>query len=364
MRKPCLAIVIPVLVGVCLSVAVPGRTADERGERRKTSTANQISRVPIKDVKIVEFTAPENLGGEVQVRTDVDAQDALIEVNETVYNVAEADQADRILKSITVETGINNGILQVQVKSPEDAEWEGTNVGVQVDLAILLPPGLKFRGTSEHYNFDLAGPLSEVGVTGRYGKIRVEDVTGLANVRSEYGALTLISVEGTVDISNHYGTATLENIKVGDTPLRVRGERGSVILKHIDGPVDISADDAAISIEEWTLVTGESRVVTQNSPINISFAQWGDPEVLIEDRRSKIEIVVNEDFSAAIRLALREEGRGFIRTRGLPIKATRLNQKTLEGIAGNGGGLLQVNNSYGDITLRGPGARPGGDESL
>jgi len=353
-----------VLVGLCLFAVVISRAADDRRDQRKTMSANQVARLSVKDVSLLEFRAPENLGGEIQVRTDVDVLEAVIEVDESVSNVSDGDQAKRILESVTVESAVSDNILHVDVKTPESAEWEGTNVGVQVILTVLIPPGLRFDGQSEHFNFDLAGPFPEVKVDGRYGKIRVENVTDHTDLRSEYGSLTLISAQGKVEISNRYGTANLEDIKVGEEPLRVRGERGAISLERIDGPINISADDCPILIIDWTLQSGESRVATQNSPIEISFADWGDPSVIIENRRAKIDIGVYEDFSAAIRLGLREEGRGFIRTRGLPIKATRLNQKTLEGIAGSGGGLLQVTNNNGDITLYQRDARPTGAGSL
>jgi len=364
MRNRPSSIITPVMVGLCLFAVVISRAGDDRPDRRKTMSANDVARLSVKDVGILEFRAPENLGGEIQVRTDVDVLEALIEVNENVSNVSDEDQAKRILESITVESSITNDVLHVEVKTPESAEWEGTDVGVHVDLAILIPPGLIFKGDSEHYNFDLAGPLPEVEIIGRYGKIRVEDVTEHTDLRSEYGSLTLISAQGKVEIRTRYGTATLEDITVGEEPLRIRGERGSISLERIEGPVNISADDCQISITDWTLRTGESRVATQNSPIEISFADWGDPEVIIENRRAKVEIGVQEGFSSSIRLGLREEGRGFIRTRGLPIKATRLNQKTLEGIAGDGGGMLQVSNIDGDITLYQRGDSPAGGGSL
>ena len=83
---------------------------------------------------------------------------------------------------------------------------------------------------------------------------------------------------------------------------------------------------------------------------------FGDDPVTGEGiANAEVDIYTPDDFSAVIRLEVGGEGNSYIRTRGIPVKATRMEQQILEGIAGNGEGLLEVRvEGLGDIMLRGP----------
>jgi len=355
-----LAVVLVFLAATC------AYAADDRAARRAGLSENEVRRIPVEEVHTIEFNAPDNISGEVRVRTAIDEVEAQIEIDKNVYNIEAGERSTRILESITVETEVVQDILRVEVKAPRGAEWEGSQIGVKVNLEILLPAGWVFHGESSGYSFDISGPFREVAINGTYGKIRVKEVTELADLRSEYGALTLAGARGQVEVTNRYGAMTLEDITVSDMPLRIRSEHGTARLHRINGPVDINLDDAEIEITDWTLETGSSRVATQNSPIAVHFAKWGTPILDIENNNADVDISTPEEFSAMIRLAMDEEGGGYIRTRGIPVKATHIDRRTLEGITGDGGGLLKVFVSdRGDITLHGPmsAVRRGGKDS-
>lgn len=347
---------LPALAGMMVFLAaICGYSADDRAARRAGLSQNEIRRLPVEKVQNIEFNAPDNISGEVRIRTDIDAVEAQIKIDENVYNIEPGDRSKRILASITVETEVIQDILRVEVKAPRGAEWEGSQIGVKVDLELLLPAGWVFHGESSSYSFDISGPFREVTINGTYGKVRVKEVTELANLRTEYGTLTLIGARGQVEVTNRYGAMTLEDITVSDIPLRIRSEHGMAKLHRISGPVDIAIDDAEVGITDWTLETGSSRIATQNSPITVHFAKWGTPILDIENNNAEVDISTPEEFSATIRLKMDEAGGGYIRTRGIPVKATHLDRRTLEGLIGNGGGLLKVFVSdRGDITLHGP----------
>jgi len=344
------------MVEFALSAATSAYAADQRTpEQHRGLSAKEIRVIPAEEVNRIEFQAPDNIRGEIRIRTDIDATEVKIEIDKKVSNLPAGERSAGILESITIETNVAEGRLLVVVKTPRDAEWEGSPIGVRVDLEILLPPGWVFCGKSKNYDFDINGPFREVFITGTYGKIRVEEVTDVADLRTEYGDLSLVAARGKVVINNRYGTATLADITVGEAPLRIRSEHGTATLRRIDGPVDISVDDAAVEITAWTLKTGSAKIATRNSPMIVDLVKWGAPELSLENKNAEIQISTPHEFSAIIRLEVSREGKGYIRTRDLPVKATHLDRRMLEGVTGNGDGSMKVFiGGYGSITLRGP----------
>jgi hypothetical protein len=357
----CLALGITVL----WSGSLPA--ADDPDDDRSGLSTSEVRRIPAADIVLVEFQPANNIRGEIRLRTDIDVGDVNIEIKKNLYNISPGEQATKILESISVETKVAGDNLQIGVNTPEHAEWQGSQIGVTVDLEILLPPGRIFRGDSEHFDFVVGGPFREVQIFGTYGKILVEEVTESANLHAEYGTLILAGAQGQVEVSNHYGTILLKNITGLTEPLKVRSKRGEVELDATEGPVDIRVDYAPVTISNWTVRNGSSRIFTDNSPVTIGLMAWEKPQVTIRSRNSKVTVSTPEDFSALVRLSIGEEGGGYIRTRGLPVKVTHLDQYSVEGIVSNGDGLLEVTiEGRGDIMLRGshPRVRKDEDDSI
>jgi len=336
-----------------------GLAADDQQQLDGGLAASETRRLAAAGIRRIEFRGPGNLGGELRLRAEANTSDVKIEINKHVHNIAAGERATRILGAISLATAVTADLLTIEVKTPASAEWEGSQIGVRADLDILVPTGLVFTGESEFYDFDLSGPLREVRIAGKFGKIRVQGVTEAANLRTEFGVLSLTDARGGAEVNNQYGAITLQQIAVGETPLRVGTQYGAIDASKITGPVEITTDTAPVEITDWTLEKGLSRIEGHAAAIKVQFARWGAPQVTIENENAKVEVMIPKDFSARIRLAVGEEGGGRIRTRGVSVKATRLDRWIIEGIAGRGAGLLEVNSGdYGDILLGGPLTRP------
>lgn len=332
----------------------PTFAGDDTG-RSSRLTTSEIRHLPAEDLRRIEFTSAENIRGEIRIKTAGDLTLVIVEIDKQVHNISAGPRSDKILKSILVETKILNDVLLVEVKTPDAAEWEGRQIGVSADVEILLPPGWDFAGRSSAYDFDLTGPFRQVVIDGKYGRIKVDDVTEVAKISTEYGTLLGEKLRGKIDLNNRFGLTSLKKTVVTGKPLRIRSERGTITLKQLDGPVDISVDGAEVTIEGWVLTSGHSRIATRDEPINIQFAEWGAPRLEIENKNAEVEIVTSEDFSAIVHLEIEEYAGGYIRTRNLPVKVTRLERQILEGVIGNGDGSLEVFvGGIGEIALHGP----------
>ena len=342
-----------------LLCAQAGFTADDQDQSGGRLSATEVRQLPAAGVHALEFHGPENLGGEIRIRTEANAAEVKIEFNKHIHNLPAGERATRILNSISVTTVVSGDQLTIEIKAPADAEWEGSQIGVRADLDMLVPSGWAFAGESEFYDFDITGPLTEVKITGTYGKIRVDGVMESTELRTQFGSLSLVNARGRVEVTNKYGAITLQQITTDKTPLQINTQYGAVDATKIAGPVDMSLDTAPLEIAEWTLEKGISRIGANAAPIKVQLARWGAPQLTIENQNARVEVAIPKEFSAQIRLAVGEEGAGRICTRGIAVKATRLDRWILEGIAGAGAGQLEVHSGdYGDILLRGPQTRP------
>ncbi len=349
-----LALVFPVIGSIS--------TAAERPSGRQGLSAHEVARIPAEDLKLLEFHAPGNLRGELRVRSDIEVGQVLIEFSKDVYNLTAGEQSERILTAITYETEITNDRLMLVIRTPKDAEWEGTQIGVSAICELVVPAGLSINCESDAFDFDLSGPFREVSVAGKFGNIRVEEVSEKTDLRSDFGDITLRNAVNRVSITNRYGASYLASISTGDNPLHVRSDRGKLDIQGMVGPMDVAVDGAPISIQGWAPAAGQSRISAEGSPITIGIESWQAPTVTIKDRNGDVEITTPAGFSAILRLAISRDGLGFIRTRGLPVKVTRLDHYTLEGVAGDGGGLLEVNvDGTGQIKVIGSHPRAGGE---
>jgi hypothetical protein len=351
------------LAGLVVMLSGLAQAEDNTAESRQGLAASEIRRIPAADISMLEFKPPENIRGEIRLRTDVDVDDIKIEIKKNLYNLSSGERAARILESITVQTEVVREVLRIGITTPRDAEWEGSQIGVTVAFEILLPPGRIFRGDSEFFDFDLTGPLREVQIHGTYGGIQVTGVTEAADLRTEYGALSLAGAQGRIQINNHFGVTTLKDLTGFSEPLQVRSERGQLDFTKIEGAVDIRVDDAPVNISDWTVTGGNSRITSRNSPVDLDIARWQGANVMIRTDNSDVTVVTHEGFSAVVQSSISRTGGGSIRTRGLPLKITQIDRYSLEGVAGEGGGLLDIAiDDRGDIMLRGPYPRVTKDE--
>jgi len=346
------------LLRVVVVVFVAGGTVwagSNSPEDQQGLSTSETRRITAANIAVLEFKPPDNIRGEMRIRTDVDAEDIEIGIRKNVSNILDGERAAKILESITVKTETSRDLLRIGLQTPQNPEWEGSRIGVAVVFEILLPPGRTFRGDSELYDFDLRGPFREVQIYGTYGGIQVAGVTETANLRAEYGALTLADAQGRIELNNQYGTTTAQNLTGLSTPLKVRSERGDIKMEAVAGAVDIQVDDGLVTISGWTATGRDSRIISRNSPVTVDLIGGEKPNVMIRTVDGDVTVTTHEDFSARVQSSINKFGGGYIRTRGLPLKVTQIDRHALEGVAGDGDGLLDITiENHGSIMLRGP----------
>jgi DUF4097 and DUF4098 domain-containing protein YvlB len=177
------------------------------------------------------------------------------------------------------------------------------------------------------------------------GSVRVNGTRGAAVLRTTNGAVRVASVSGNVNASSTNGSIECLSVKGA---VDVRTTNGRVKIESVEGPIDASTTNGSISAE-MTRSTDDRklRFSTTNGSISLRL-----PAGLRNDIRASTSngaIDVNLPASAAFHVNARTNG-ASIRSE-FDVKGD-ISKKSIEGVVGSGGPLLDLSTSNGSISLQ------------
>jgi hypothetical protein len=281
--------------------------------------------------------------------------------------------------------------IALNILSPTDAPWQGTDNKISLDIIVELPEKMKIEGQLQFMRLDASGPLKGIDIKASYSAMNIMDINGPVELATSFAAVELTDVNGSVQVENRYGAikATDITIPVGSGIFQNTG--GAITLRDIRGPIeaytsyspieatDIDAPEGSIvfrtsyspisiqnvsgeiicetsfspiTITDCSLTHGQSRAETNYSPVEAEFEKIGDCQLFIYNNYNNISLILPADLSAQIIATVNEGGK--IHTSNIPIRPTYLDASRLEGLIGNGDSRIELKVSgIGVIDIQG-----------
>jgi hypothetical protein len=292
----------------------------------------------------LRLSGPANLSGHVVVA--VGREDSILVGISKVLRVESEEIAADLDQEIQVELHPSENAVRIDVRTPTGAPWEGTDWGVTLDLTITIPANWDLSFDTRHFEYDLTGPFRDVDISTEFGRVKVSKVTRHVEIRGSYTGIELAEIKGAIIAKTTYADIDVqEAISDVDRPAQLANTSGSITVKGLAGALVAETHYAPIRLERISLVGSTSRVVGDNSQIDMDIVEFGRARLEVETSYAPIRVYVPSHLSARLNVAVGSTG--TIRTSGLVIQThpDLLGARRLEGICGAGDGIIDIRSS-------------------
>ena len=313
----------------------------------------------------------DNPRGDVTLTGTSDDNQIHVAVHKEVYTRSDAD-ADTKAQHLSPNLNVSGNSVTLSVPAVD---------GGRADLTITVPAAAASTLSANHGDVHVSAMKAPVTVTANHGDIELSAITGTMTARinnggsdlsahSVTGALTIEGRGHDTTLSDLSGPVTMRGEFFGDTHLeRVRGpikfhtSRTDFQLSRLDGEIEIGNNaelTTSNAVGPLTLTTysrnitldriaGDVFVTNRNGSVDVTSAPpLGN--VTIENRNGSVDVTIPEQSSFAYQF---DANNGDIDT-DFPIKIPDggMQKKTVSGTVGNGGSLIRITTSQGDVSLK------------
>jgi hypothetical protein len=312
----------------------------------------------------------DNPRGDVTVSGTSDDNQIHIAIHKEVYTSSDSEadtKAQRL--SPTLKNSSNTIILAVSALD-----------GAHADLTITVPPAIATTIMANHGDVRVTSLKAPVTVTANHGDIELSAITGpiITHINNGDSSFSAHSVTGPITIEGHgrdttlsdlsgpvsisgdfFGTSHFEHIR---GPIKFHTSRTDFQLARLDGDLDIESDiSISDAVGPLTLTTGNRNVTLDRIAGNVSVTNRNGSvdvtsapplsNVTIENRNGSVDVTVPEQSNFAYQF---DAANGDIESEFSQIKIPDggMQKKFVSGSIGNGGPLIRVTTSQGDVSLK------------
>jgi hypothetical protein len=312
----------------------------------------------------------DNPRGDVTVSGTSDDNQIHIAIHKEVYTSSDSEadtKAQRL--SPTLKNSSNTIILAVPALD-----------GAHADLTITLPPAIATTIMANHGDVRVTSLKAPVTVTANHGDIELSAITGpiITHINNGDSSFSAHSVTGPITIEGHgrdttlsdlsgpvtisgdfFGTSHFEHIR---GPIKFHTSRTDFQFARLDGELDIESDiSISDAVGPLTLTTGNRNVTldriggdvsvtNRNGSVDVTSAPPLS-NITIENRNGSVDVTVPEQSNFAYQF---DAANGDIESEFSQIKIPDggMQKKFVSGSIGNGGPLIRVTTSQGDVSLK------------
>ena len=312
----------------------------------------------------------DNPRGDVTVSGTSDDNQIHIAIHKEVYTSSDSEadtKAQRL--SPTLKNSSNTIILAVSALD-----------GAHADLTITVPPAIATTIMANHGDVRVTSLKAPVTVTANHGDIELSAITGpiITHINNGDSSFSAHSVTGPITIEGHgrdttlsdlsgpvtisgdfFGTSHFEHIR---GPIKFHTSRTDFQFARLDGELDIESDiSISDAVGPLTLTTGNRNVTldriggdvsvtNRNGSVDVTSAPPLS-NITIENRNGSVDVTVPEQSNFAYQF---DAANGDIESEFSQIKIPDggMQKKFVSGSIGNGGPLIRVTTSQGDVSLK------------
>jgi DUF4097 and DUF4098 domain-containing protein YvlB len=315
----------------------------------------------------------DNPRGDVTISGTSDDNQIHVSVHKEVYTRSDSDADSKAQKlSPNLNTSGDNVTLTVPALE-----------GARADLTITLPTAAPITVTANHGDVRISAIKAPVQVTANHGDVELSAITGpvATHINNGDSSLSAHSVTGPIAIEgrgrdttltdlsgpvamrgDYFGTTHFERIR---GPIKFHTSRTDLQLARLDGEIEISnnADfTASDAVGPLILTTGNRNitldriggdvtVTNRNGSVDLTNAPPLS-NVTIENRNGSVNVSVPEQSTFAYQL---DATNGSIESDFSQIKSSDdddAHKNTVNGTIGNGGPMIRISTSQGDVSLK------------
>lgn len=289
----------------------------------------------------------ENQDGKTTVRA-AEGNSVLIHVIKHVVNVRDEEQARRAAEKVNVRVEQNGNIINVVTEYPK---WGfSINIGhkprVLFDFDIVAPAQSDVKVHESDGPLDVNGFHGNIDLHASDGNITSQNCSGTVSLNTSDGKVQAAGLQGQLEISVSDGAITVDR---SSGSLVLRSSDGDTHLTGFNGELQARTADGKLFIDglltALTAKTSDGSMLIRLAPGSVMQKDWS-----IRSADGNVELNIPSSFSAELDL---ETADGRIETQ-LPISIVgSVARDHIHGKMNDGGRVLQIHTSDGDITING-----------
>jgi len=271
---------------------------DSQGHTAREERRFDVSGAP--DVRVTTFD------GAIQVRS-WDRDEVLIEIEKRA-------PTEEALADIQVVAEQDGRIIQIEVRRPSRSD-SFLGLGVHTSRSARIVATVPRR--------------SDLVLRSGDGSIRVDRVSGRAELRTGDGSVRASELSGEIVVHSGDGSVTLQDVEgeldveTGDGGVSASGVLRVVRLRTDDGSVTVRGDEGSAMSDDWSISTGDGSVA-----VYLPEAFAAEIDAHTGDGR------ITSDLDVAM------------------VVSGTMDRRTLKGRVGEGGRILRVRTGDGSIRFR------------
>jgi len=279
-----------------------------------------------------------NLRGEITIQTW--GKDEVVVEYEKKAKADTKKEAREFSEMIEFDLHKTDDVIMLEVSSPRQAPWEGTDKKVTVYLDIFIPKNLNLRSETMYFGYYITGPLKSVEINGDYGRIYVKEVLDETDISTCYGEVRVEDLSGGVNIETCYGAIYLYDVDTQDKTAYLKTAYDKIDMRKIRGNIKAKTNYNSIKGTDLELLEGTSSFETVYNKIDLNIKELKDCDLFVDNTYGNVYLELPPAVSAEVSASIDPGGK--IETVGLPILIQSIDQTSLQGILGQGESKIEV----------------------
>lgn len=321
-------------------------------ERGSFSTPELVISKPMGQRRRVQVRSSDNLTGRLRIETGPGAQ-----VTATYTKQARTDTRSRAfdyIDVISVTVDVLPDYVRVDFRAPNPAPWSATLESGQVDVRLTLPVDCEVRIEALYFDIEANGPFTELMVPSSYGRLDVSRVTRKLELDTKNQRVTVRDVSGDIVVSTTNALLSATEVRSPRTAARFRNDGGDIRIENVTGLINVRNNFGRIDIVRFAAGGGSSFIRGASEPIALQVVSMPSGQLVVSNRYDDIELSVPSEISAYFSFAV--DDNSLIEAVNIPFRADLIKPNRLAFRSGNAD--VSISGSVrgkGNIYLRGTG---------
>ncbi|MFQ5498991.1 MAG: hypothetical protein ACE5FH_04905 [Candidatus Zixiibacteriota bacterium] len=331
------------------TASVSGQEVFDRG-RGIFSTGELTASASVGLERRIEIRSVETMHGTIKISVDSTpvARAMFFKRAKTRNRSLAIDYIDLI--SVHVQSDPRGAIIWL--RAPNPAPWSGTNNSGFVDMELTLPSGCDVFVEAPLFDIDAIGPFETFIVSSSLGRLEVANVTEELDLETSNRRVALHNIRGEVSVTTSNASLRASDIIADNGPAEFRNDGGDIRIDGLVGEVNVKCTYGRIDLRGIEPKGRRNLIRGSSAPIYMEITELGDARVKLTNKLEDIELIVPEDLSAFLNLAVDETGR--IEATQLTFQPDLIEYNRLNLVCGKGDGIISsTTRGGGNIFVRG-----------
>lgn len=253
---------------------------------------------------------------------------------------------------ISVDFELTHDGLRLDLRAPNPAPWSGPNESGSIDIRLVLPEFCSLEFDIPYFDIDAEGPFNSFVLPSSFGRIYLENVVKLVDITATNRNVTARNLSGDIFISTTYATLQVDKLYAPHNKIVLRNKGGDIKISDVVGELNVKNSYGRINIRKFHPMGNYNYIRSSNGPITVEMLDFSTDKLLITNSYEDIEILVPDDISSQISLAVEEGSK--IEVSDILTKPDFIQKNRLDLIAGNGKATINSSvRGHGNIYFRG-----------